>query len=185
MERRGSNASADSGNSSDIIEYDELETVQEKRPKQFRTTRQKVDRRPASTFHTKKFKDQTNAERICNIATCPDEMHYLKDESLDRGPVPVLPAIPENLYILSRALFPLALHWGFHQLYPRKSLYDDVELCLVVLASTQCTLSNVVANLRELICSAIDKGSSFEQTSRSRSSMPTRCTWPTSRHLLP
>lgn len=49
-ERRNSDASTGSGNSSDIIEYDELETVQEKRPKQYRTTRQKVDRRAPSTF---------------------------------------------------------------------------------------------------------------------------------------
>lgn len=48
-------------------------------------------------------------------------MHYLKDESTDRGPIRVLPAIGENIYILSRALAPLVIHWAFKQVYPGKS----------------------------------------------------------------
>lgn len=64
-QRRNSDASTgsgDSGNSSDIIEYDELETVQDKRPKQFRTTKQKVDRRAPSTFVSDKREREDKAQ---------------------------------------------------------------------------------------------------------------------------
>ncbi|GEM07733.1 fatty acid hydroxylase superfamily protein [Rhodotorula toruloides] len=81
-----------------------------------RTTRQKVDRRPPSTFYLKPRSEMTLAERICNLATCPPEMHELKPESLDRGPVPTQSVMKENLYIGSRALVPLAVQQASHSL---------------------------------------------------------------------
>ncbi|BGO91940.1 hypothetical protein NBRC10512_001107 [Rhodotorula toruloides] len=81
-----------------------------------RTTRQKVDRRPPSTFYLKPKSEMTLAERICNLATCPPEMHELKPESLDRGPIPTQSVVKENLYIFSRALAPLAVQQASHSL---------------------------------------------------------------------
>ncbi|GAA6033027.1 hypothetical protein JCM8097_000107 [Rhodosporidiobolus ruineniae] len=94
-----------------------------------RTTRQKVDRRPPSTFYLKPVSQMTLAEKICNLATCPPEMHELKDDHLDRGPIPIQPAWKENAFILSRGLTPLAiqqaaywllpnLRWPFYVAYP-------------------------------------------------------------------
>lgn len=58
----------------------------------------------------------TLAERICNLATCPPEIHELKPESLDRGPIPTQSVVKENLYIFSRALAPLAVQQASHSL---------------------------------------------------------------------
>jgi hypothetical protein len=49
------------------------------------------------------------AEKVCNLATCPTEMHELKDEELDRGPIPTQSVLRENVFILSRGLVPLAI----------------------------------------------------------------------------
>ncbi|GAA5820816.1 hypothetical protein JCM10212_002099 [Sporobolomyces blumeae] len=82
-----------------------------------RTTRQLVDRRPPSTFYLKKKSEMTTAEYLCNLATCPPTLHELKDESLDRGPLPVHPVWRENLFIIRRGLVPLAIqqlsYWAF------------------------------------------------------------------------
>jgi len=101
-----------------------------------RTTKQKVDRRPPSTFYLKDTSQMTLAEQICNLATCPPEMHELKDESLDRGPPPVQPVWRENLFIASRAIVPLALHqlayWAFPQYkWPFALAYPFYILCFM------------------------------------------------------
>lgn len=82
-----------------------------------KATRQAKDWRPPSTFYLKPFSEMTTAERICNLATCPESMHELKDEDLDRGPVPTQSVARENLFILSRGMIPLVLqglsYWAF------------------------------------------------------------------------
>ncbi|BGP00674.1 hypothetical protein RTG_03104 [Rhodotorula toruloides ATCC 204091] len=127
--RRNSSSSVDSDSSSETpISY---ATDPDRPPGQPtpRTTKQKVDRRPPSTFYLKRWRDQTWAERICNLATCPASMHELKDEGMDRGMPPVQPIWRENLFILSRALIPILLHqgalwafpnyqWPFYVIYP-------------------------------------------------------------------
>jgi len=69
--------------------------------------------------YLKDTSQMTLAEQICNLATCPPEMHELKDESLDRGPPPVQPVWRENLFIASRAIVPLALHQLAYWAFPR------------------------------------------------------------------
>ncbi|GAA5952228.1 hypothetical protein JCM21900_000460 [Sporobolomyces salmonicolor] len=82
-----------------------------------RTTRQKVDRRPPSTFYLKKPSEMTWDERVCDLASCPPSMHELKDETLDRGPVPVQPQWKENAFVISHGIVPIALqqlsYWAF------------------------------------------------------------------------
>ncbi|GAA5977526.1 hypothetical protein JCM5350_004722 [Sporobolomyces pararoseus] len=84
-----------------------------------RTTRQLVDRRPPSTFYLKKKSEMTWAEYLCDLATCPASMHELKDEKLDRGPVPIHPVWKEHAFILSRALPPILIQQVFYWLAPR------------------------------------------------------------------
>ncbi|KAM0791940.1 hypothetical protein ACM66B_004192 [Microbotryomycetes sp. NB124-2] len=112
--RRQASPSAGS-DSDDVIEYAEESKPEAKEP---RTTRQKVDRRSPSTFWKKSWKEQTWPERLCNLAWTPPEIHYLKDESIDRGPVETMPLIPENLFILRYALFPLAVQAIAYKYYP-------------------------------------------------------------------
>lgn len=76
-----------------------------------RTTRQLKDWRPVSTFYRKSWcvqsstmaplrwltrfhsrKQMSFAELVCFQAVCPEELHELKPESLDRGPLPTQPA---------------------------------------------------------------------------------------------
>ncbi|CEQ42361.1 SPOSA6832_04159 [Sporobolomyces salmonicolor] len=82
-----------------------------------RTTRQKVDRRPPSSFYLKKPSEMTWDERICDLASCPPSMHELKDETLDRGPIPVQPQWKENAFVISHGIVPIALqqlsYWAF------------------------------------------------------------------------
>jgi len=63
----------------------------------------------------------TLAEKICNLATCPTSMHELKDESIDRGPMPRQPILSENLYIIRNALAPLAIQQASHWLISSES----------------------------------------------------------------
>ncbi|GAA5834537.1 hypothetical protein JCM5353_008150 [Sporobolomyces roseus] len=72
-----------------------------------RTTRQLKDRRPPSTFYLKKKSEMSWAEYLCDLATCDAELHVLKDESMDRGPIADVPVWKEHAFILSRALVPL------------------------------------------------------------------------------
>ncbi|KAK4046580.1 hypothetical protein OIV83_005950 [Microbotryomycetes sp. JL201] len=97
---------------------DDLVTYEEEQPKAPRTTRQKVDRRPASTFYKKPRSQMTLAERICSLATMPESLHYVVDESLDRGRVPFHAPWRENLFIWPRAAAPLAIHWLAYKAFP-------------------------------------------------------------------
>jgi hypothetical protein len=85
-----------------------------------RTTIQGKDWRKPSTFHLKAFKDQTLAEKICDLATCPASMHELKDAELDRGPVTTQSILGENVFILSRALIPIVVQGLAYQAFPSK-----------------------------------------------------------------
>lgn len=58
------------------------------------------------------------AEKICNIAVCPPEMHELKELELDRGPVPTQSIWRENFFILSRGLPPLLLQAASYYFFP-------------------------------------------------------------------
>lgn len=60
----------------------------------------------------------TLAEKVCNLATCPTEMHELKEESLDRGPIPTQSIALENFFILSRGLMPLAIQAAAYYAFP-------------------------------------------------------------------
>jgi hypothetical protein len=59
----------------------------------------------------------TTAEKICNLATCPTSMHELKDEDVDRGPIPTQSTLRENFFIVTRGMVPIALqalsYWAF------------------------------------------------------------------------
>ncbi|BGP40619.1 hypothetical protein JCM10449v2_004581 [Rhodotorula kratochvilovae] len=119
--RRDSSSSVDSDDSSTASETPISYATDPNRPKGEPTpptTKQKVDRRPPSTFYLKPLSEMTLAEKICNLATCPTSMHELKPESLDRGPVPRQSALKENVYIVSRALVPLAIQQASHWLFP-------------------------------------------------------------------
>lgn len=83
-----------------------------------RTTLQGKDWRKPSTFHLKAFKDQTLAEKICDLATCPESMHELKDADLDRGPVTTQSILGENIFVLSRALIPIVVQGIAYQAFP-------------------------------------------------------------------
>lgn len=64
----------------------------------------------------------TVAEKLCNLAVCPPEMHELKEFELDRGPIPTQSLIRENFFILSRALPPLLLQAACYKAFPSESL---------------------------------------------------------------
>ncbi|BGP50918.1 hypothetical protein JCM10450v2_006844 [Rhodotorula kratochvilovae] len=130
--RRNSSSSVDSDDSSNASETPISYAADPKRPidqSTPRTTKQKVDRRPPSTFYMKDRSEMTLAEQICHLATCPPEMHVLKDESIDRGPPPIQPVWRENAFIITRAFVPLLLQqmayaafpqykWPFYLAYP-------------------------------------------------------------------
>lgn len=111
---------------SEIVSYDSEHSDtndQEEREKRGkpRTTRQKKDWRPKSTFWQKPYMQMSTSEKLCHLATLSPEVHELKEESLDRGPVPTKSVIPENLFILAIACTPLALQSLAYQYYPGKS----------------------------------------------------------------
>ncbi|GAA5936181.1 sterol desaturase family protein [Sporobolomyces koalae] len=83
-----------------------------------RTTRQQVDRRPPSTFYLKKKTQMNVAEFLCNLATCPASVHELKDEEIDRGPLPTHPIWKENVFILTRGLAPLVVQQLSYYFFP-------------------------------------------------------------------
>ncbi|ORY77625.1 hypothetical protein BCR35DRAFT_267036 [Leucosporidium creatinivorum] len=113
----GSDASSSAGSStSDLITY--ATPAEPMVGPEKRTTRQKVDRRPPSTFYLKPFSKMKMAEKVCNLATCPTEMHELKDEELDRGPIPTQSVLRENIFILSRGLVPLAIQAASYYVFP-------------------------------------------------------------------
>ncbi|GAA5851144.1 hypothetical protein JCM9279_000337 [Rhodotorula babjevae] len=119
--RRDSSSSVDSDDSSNASETPISYATDPNRPKGQptpRTTKQKVDRRPPSTFYLKPKSEMTLAEKVCDLATCPTSMHELKDESIDRGPVPRQPVLSENWYIIKHALVPLAVQQASHYLFP-------------------------------------------------------------------
>lgn len=68
--------------------------------------------------YLKPFSEQNIAEKVCNLATCPTEMHELKDEELDRGPIPTQSVLRENVFILSRGLVPLAIQAICYYFFP-------------------------------------------------------------------
>ncbi|KAM0791939.1 hypothetical protein ACM66B_004191 [Microbotryomycetes sp. NB124-2] len=119
-------SSSASSDSEDGIEYAEELHRQRQEP---RTTKQKVDRRAPSTYWKKSLKEQTWSERFLRIATTPPEIHYLKDEKADRGPVQTIPLLPEHIFVLRHAVIPLTVHaliytfmpnlkWPFYVAYP-------------------------------------------------------------------
>ena len=65
------------------------------------------------------------AEYLCDLATCPAELHELKDESIDRGPVAEVPVWKEHAFILSRGLVPLVVQQLAYWALPSTSLRDS------------------------------------------------------------
>ncbi|GAA5895849.1 hypothetical protein JCM8208_005104 [Rhodotorula glutinis] len=119
--RRNSSSSIESDSSTTPSETPISYAADPERPKAPapRTTKQKVDRRPPSTFYLKDQNEMSMAEQICNLATCPPEMHELKDDSIDRGLPPVQPVWKENAFILSRAFVPIVLHQMAYTAFPQ------------------------------------------------------------------
>lgn len=102
-----------------------------------KATRQAKDWRPPSTFYLKPFSEMTTAERICNLATCPESMHELKDEDLDRGPVPTQSVFRENLFILTRGMLPLVLQGLSYWAFPSESPFRcPGETSLILFSQT-------------------------------------------------
>lgn len=48
----------------------------------------------------------------------PEDLHLLKDESIDRGPVPSQGILRENIFILTRAIIPIAIHQASYWAFP-------------------------------------------------------------------
>lgn len=81
-------------------------------------TRQKVDRRPVSTFHLKSYAEQTWSERLADKGTMPAAYHELQDQDMDRGPLPTHSVVYEHAWILSNALAPVALQAISYAVFP-------------------------------------------------------------------
>lgn len=60
----------------------------------------------------------TIAEKICNLAVCPPEIHQLKPLTLDRGPMPTQSVLGEHLFILPRAFLPLVIQAACYYAFP-------------------------------------------------------------------
>ena len=84
-------------------------------------TRQKVDRRPKSTFHLKATKDMTLAEKLASKGTMSPAYHDLQPLSMDRGPLPKHSVLYEHAWILSNALMPVFVQQLSYYLFPSKS----------------------------------------------------------------
>ncbi|KAK4049226.1 hypothetical protein OIO90_005515 [Microbotryomycetes sp. JL221] len=136
---RQPSSGSDSSDQEDLITYglDRRTTPAEAR----RTTMQKVDRRPPSTFHLKPRSQMNLAERICLIALAPDESHYLVDATVDRGPVPRHPLWKQHWFIWPRAMAPLIIHHLSYRLLPDKRwpihvAYPFYLLCYILFAAS-------------------------------------------------
>lgn len=81
-------------------------------------TRQKVDRRPKSTFHLKAVKDMSLAEKLANKGTMSPAYHDLQSLSMDRGPLPKHSVLYEHAWILSNALMPVFVQQLSYFLFP-------------------------------------------------------------------
>ncbi|KAM0791922.1 hypothetical protein ACM66B_004176 [Microbotryomycetes sp. NB124-2] len=123
MRARRSSSESSSSSGDDLVTYEEEngrskdETTHQVR----RTTRQKVDRRPKSTFHLKPRSQMTLAERICDLATVPESMTFIVDEHVDKGPVPYHSPLWENLFIWPRAVAPLAIQYLAYRAFPNST----------------------------------------------------------------
>lgn len=98
-------------------------------------TRQKVDRRPKSTFHLKANKDMTLAEKLASKGTMSPAYHDLQPLSMDRGPLPKHSVLYEHAWILSNALLPVFVQQLSYYFFPgtscfRTMLRDCVVDCL-------------------------------------------------------
>lgn len=110
-------------------------------PKKYTT--QKVDRRPASTFHLKAWKDQTWSERLADKGTMAPEYHELQTETMDRGALPKHSVLYEHAWILSNALPPILLQSLSYYLFPEYKW--PVALAFVVyLVSLRILLVRIV-----------------------------------------
>lgn len=85
-------------------------------------TRQKVDRRPKSTFHLKAPKDMSLAEKLASKGTMSPAYHELQSLSTDRGPLPRHSVIYEHAWILSNALLPVLVQQLSYFFFPCTSL---------------------------------------------------------------
>jgi hypothetical protein len=58
------------------------------------------------------------AEFLCSLADCPPTIHELKDEELDRGPMPRHPMWRENMFIITRGMAPIVIQQLAYWAYP-------------------------------------------------------------------
>lgn len=104
------------------------------------TTRKGKDYRPPSTFYLKDpRKEMTASERLCYLATCPAEIHLVKDDRIDRGPMPTQSIFMENVFILSRALPPIIIQAISHWVFPSES--SQVATFFFVSHETEISIS--------------------------------------------
>lgn len=87
------------------------------------TTHHGKDYRPKSSFYLKPWSEMTHAERVCHLATCPEEMHKIVPEEVERGPIPTQSMVRENAFILSRAMVPLAIQAAAYSAFPGTSFF--------------------------------------------------------------
>ncbi|KDE04585.1 hypothetical protein MVLG_04965 [Microbotryum lychnidis-dioicae p1A1 Lamole] len=86
--------------------------------KSFATTRQAKDRRPPSTFYLKKRSEMNIAEKLCQLADTPVEIHRLQPADLDRGPPPYLNPVWDIWHIFWSSLPPLVVQEVCYAIWP-------------------------------------------------------------------
>ncbi|SGY43712.1 BQ5605_C001g00049 [Microbotryum silenes-dioicae] len=86
--------------------------------KSFATTRQAKDRRPPSTFYLKKRSEMNIAEKLCQLADTPVEIHRLQPADLDRGPPPYLNPVWDIWHIFWSSLPPLVVQEVCYTIWP-------------------------------------------------------------------
>ncbi|SGZ26083.1 BQ5605_C024g09831 [Microbotryum silenes-dioicae] len=97
-------------------------------------TRQGRDWRPKSTLHLKQFSEMTILEKMAARRLMPSEYHSLKPATVDRGPIPKHPLLPEHLFILSHALLAPALQQLSYYSFPA-TVQFHLQVWRVVIAA--------------------------------------------------
>lgn len=80
-------------------------------PKKSKDKKDPYRYRPKSTWQNKSWRQRTFFENLCSLDICPESVYTIKDKSELPAQVPYHSVALENAFILSGALYPIALQY--------------------------------------------------------------------------
>ncbi|KAE8211723.1 hypothetical protein CF319_g4979 [Tilletia indica] len=79
--------------------------------------------RPKTTWHLKPRAEMSLWEGIAAIDTCPPDTYRKRREDEKRGPPPVQPTLPENVFIILTGAIAPTIHFVWNKLFPDRLMH--------------------------------------------------------------